>query len=99
MNRHFIFSSIAISLLFNVSMILRIEQYISFPLALQNPPAIFWRFFALRRSRSLILLSNGTPKSFRNSRWFLLLPMIHSITKTREKANSGMTAVRQNDGE
>ena len=44
MNRYFIFSSIAISLLFNVSMILRIEQYISFPLTLRNPPAIFWRF-------------------------------------------------------
>lgn len=41
MNRRFIFSSIAISLLFNVSMILRIEQYISYPLALRNPLAIF----------------------------------------------------------
>jgi len=46
------FSSIGIFLLFKVSMIVNMKQYISCPLSFRNPPAILSRFFAFRKSRS-----------------------------------------------
>ena len=72
MNNFFKFSISPIFLRFNVSITVRIAQYISFPLSFRNPPAIFSRFFTFLRSRSLMLLSNGTEKSCRNKRWLWL---------------------------
>lgn len=45
MNNFLIFSSIPIFLLLRVSMIVRMEQYISYPLSFLNPPDIFCLFF------------------------------------------------------
>ncbi len=62
MNSCLMFSIISISLLFRVSITVRMLQYISCPLLFRKPPDIFWRFFAFLRSLSLILSSNGTRK-------------------------------------
>lgn len=72
MNNFLIFSSSPIFLLFMVSMIVRMEQYISCPLSFRNPPDIFCLFFTFLRSRSEILSSNRALKSCRNSRWLWL---------------------------
>lgn len=57
---------------FRVSMIVKIAQYISCPLSLRKPLAIFCQFLTFLRSRSLMLSSNCFCKHFLDKGHFIL---------------------------
>ena len=69
---NFIFLSIFSPRHLQFSITLSIFQYVLCPSRIRNLPAIFRLFLSFLKSRSLILLSNGTKLSCVNNRWFSL---------------------------